>query len=206
MSTVENYVRDKEEVIAGALRVRLPPSLRFTENQFFEFCALNRDVRIERNARGEVTIMPPAGWASANRNARITSQLVTWAERDGSGAAADSSAGYMLPNTAVREPDASWISNARLATVPAEQKERFLPLCPDFVVELRSPSDRLPILQAKMAEYMANGARLGWLIDPANRQVFVYRQGHEAERLDAPDRLSGDPPMAGFELRMEGIW
>ena len=126
--------------------------------------------------------------------------------QDGTGAAADSSAGYVLPNGAVRSPDASWVSNARLASVTAEQRSRFLPLCPDFVIELRSPADRLPALQDKMAEYVANGASLGWLIDPLNREVFVYRPGLDVERFDQPESLSGHPVVTGFELRMGGIW
>ena len=128
--------------------------------------------------------MGPAGWESARMNAEITSRLQAWATQDGTGTAADSSAGYLLPNGAVRSPDASWVRNARLASVTAEQRSRFLPLCPDFVVELRSPADRLPALQDKMAEYIANGAVLGWLIDPSNREVFVYRPGVDVERLD----------------------
>ena len=188
------------------MRVRLQPALCPTDDQFYEFCRLNRELRIERGSEGEVTIMPPAGWESARRNAVITAQLQDWAARDGSGTAADSSAGYVLPNGAVRSPDASWVSNARLAFVTAEQRSRFLPLCPDFVIELRSPADRLPALQDKMAEYMASGASLGWLIDPLNRGVFVYRPGLDVERLDQPVSLSGDPLMTGFELRMEDVW
>ena len=150
--------------------------------------------------------MGPAGWESARKNAEITAQLQAWARQDGTGTAADSSAGYLLPNGAVRSPDASWVSNARLASVTAEQRSRFLPLCPDFVIELRSPADRLPALQDKMAEYIANGAVLGWLIDPSNREVFVYRPGWDVERLDEPESLSGNPVMVGFELRMGGLW
>ena len=136
----------------------------------------------------------------------ITAQLQVWATRDGSGSTADSSAGYVLPNGAVRSPDASWVNSAHLASVTAEQRSRFLPLCPDFVIELRSPADRLPALQDKMAEYMTSGASLGWLIDPLNREVFVYRPGLGVERLDQPENLVGHPVMRGFELRMGGIW
>ena len=111
-----------------------------------------------------------------------------------------------LPNGAVRTPDASWVSHARLASVAPERRSRFLPLCSDFVIELRSPGDRLPALQDKMAEYVASGTALGWLIDPVNRQVFVYRLGQEVERLDEPESLSGNPALSGFELRMDDIW
>ena len=206
VSTVQHRILDHDAIVGGVLRVRLQPALCPTDDQFYEFCRLNRELRIERGAEGEVTIMPPAGWESARRNAAITARLQDWATRDGSGTAADSSAGYVLPNGAVRSPDASWVSNARLASITAEQRSRFPPLCPDFVIELRSPADRLPALQDNMAEYMANGASLGWLIDPLNREVFVYRPGLDVERLDAPESLSGHPVVTGFELRMGDIW
>ena len=206
MSTAQHRILDHDAIVSGALRIRLQPALCPTDDQFYEFCRLNRELRIERDAEGEVTIMPPAGWESARRNAEITAQLQTWAREDGTGAAADSSAGYVLPNGAVRSPDASWVSNARLASVTAELRPRFLPLCPDFAIELRSPVDRLPALQDKMAEYVANGTTLGWLIDPLNREVFVYRPGLNVERLDAPESLSGHPVVTGFELRIGGIW
>ena len=206
VSTAQHRILDHDAIVGGALRVRLQPALCPTDDQFYEFCRLNRELRIERGAEGEVTIMPPAGWESARRNAVITARLQDWATRDGSGAAVDSSAGYVLPNGAVRSPDASWISNTRLASVTAEQRSRFLPLCPDFVIELHSTADRLPARQGKMAEYIANGTSLGWLIDPLNREVFVYRSGPDVERLDSPESLSGHPVMTGFELRMGDIW
>lgn len=196
---------DHDAIPGGALHVRLQPALCPTDDHFYEFCRFNRELRIERDAEGKVTIMGPAGWESARMNAEITSRLQAWARQDGTGTAADSSAGYLLPNGAVRSPDASWVRNVRLASVTAEQRSRFLPLCPDFVVELRSQADRLPALQDKMAEYIANGAVLGWLIDPSNREVLVYRPGVDVERLDEPDSLSGDPLMAGFDLCMGGI-
>ena len=206
MTSALHRTPDHETIVGGALRVRLQPALCPTDDHFYEFCRFNRELRIERDTEGEVTIMGPAGWESARKNAEITAQLQAWARQDGTGTAADSSAGYLLPNGAVRSPDASWVSNARLASVTAEQRSRFLPLCPDFVIELRSPADGLPALQDKMAEYIANGAVLGWLIDPSKREVFVYRPDRDVERLDEPDCLSGDPLMAGFELRMDRIW
>ena len=150
--------------------------------------------------------MPPAGWDTARRNARISLQLLQWADADGTGEAADSSAGYLLPNGAVRSPDASWVSKERLAAIPLEQRTRFLPLCPDFVIELRSPSDGLPALQDKMVEYAANGASLGWLIDPLSRRVFVYRAGQEMEEVAAPVQMSGEPLLRGFRLQMDALW
>ena len=127
VTTAQHRIPDHDPIAGGALRIRLQPALCPTEDQFYEFCRLNRELRIERGAEGEVTIMPPAGWESARRNAVITAQLQVWATRDGSGTAADSSAGYVLPNGAVRSPDASWVNNARLASVTAEQRSRFLP-------------------------------------------------------------------------------
>lgn len=206
MTAARHRRADHGPIADGALRVRLQPALCPTDDLFYEFCRINRELRIERGAEGEVTIMPPAGWESARRNAEITSRLQAWARQDGTGPAVDSSAGYALPDGAIRSPDASWVRNARLATVTAQQRSRFLPLCPDFVIELRSPGDRLPALQDKMTEYMTNGATLGWLIDPLHREVYLYRPGPNVERLDAPERLSGHPVMAGFELRMDGIW
>lgn len=149
--------------------------------------------------------MAPAGGDASDRNAEIAFQLRRWAKRDGSGRTFDSSGGFRLPNGAVRSPDASWVGNARLATLTDDQRRRFLPLCPDFVVELRSPSDSLPALQDKMREYIDNGARLGWLIDPAGGQVFVYVAGTAPERLDTPAGVSGDPVLPGFRLDMDEI-
>ena len=150
--------------------------------------------------------MGPAGWETAERNARITFRLTDWAIGNGTGRAADSSAGYLLPNGAMRSPDASWVSNERLASVTPEQRSKFLPLCPDFVIELRSPTDRLARLQDKMAEYMANGTKLGWLIDPLNRRVFVYRPGMGVETLEAPEHVSGHPVLEGFRLELGKVW
>ena len=189
----------------SALLVKFPPALRFSDDRFYEFCRLNRELRIERTASGELSIMAPAGGKSSNRNAEVTYQLQRWAKLDGTGMTFDSSGGFRLPNGAVRSPDASWIADARLATLTDEQRERFIPLCPDFVVELRSPSDSLSALHDKMREYMENGARLGWLIDPPGRRVFVYRPDSPPERLEAPPSVSADPMLPGFSLETEGI-
>ena len=189
----------------SALLVRLPPPLSLTDDRFFEFCRLNRELRIERTAGGELSIMAPAGGDSSDRNAEITFQLRRWAKRDGTGRTFDSSGGFRLPNGAVRSPDASWVSSARLAVLTEEQRAGFIPLCPDFVVELRSSSDSLPVLQDKMREYMDNGARLGWLIDPSGGEVFVYRPDSAPEQLAAPASVSADPVLPGFRLEMDEI-
>jgi Uma2 family endonuclease len=188
------------------LVLRTRPVLDLTEDQFFAFCQLNGDLQIERNAEGDLEIMAPAGWQSGVRNAEITLQLALWAKRDGSGVVTDSSGGYRLPNTAVRGPDAAWILRSRLDAIPAAERAKFLPLCPDFVLELCSPTDRLAVVQAKMEEYLANGARLGWLLDPEHRRVYVYRPDAPVARLDRPETVAGDPVLPGFVLDLREIW
>jgi Uma2 family endonuclease len=188
------------------LVLRTRPALEVSEDQFFEFCQLNGDLRIERTAEGEWLIMPPTGGGTGHRNANINWQLFSWARQDGTGLAYDSSTGFRLPNTATRSPDASWLLKERLAQIPAEQQERFIRLCPDFVLELWSPSDRLQDVQDKMAEYLANGARLGWLLYPPERRVYVYRPEVPVERLDQPEILSGEPVLRGFTLDLREIW
>jgi len=143
---------------------------------------------------------------TGNRNIKIAGRLDAWTERDGTGVAFDSSTGFVLPNGAMRSPDASWFKRERLVNLTAEQKQRFLPLCPDFVIELRSPSDPLATVEAKMREYVENGARLGWLIDPEERKVHVYKPGEAGEILSNPGELSGDPVLPGFVLELKPIW
>ena len=197
----------RAELPAGLpLLVSFPKVLQLSEDELVEFCQLNRDLRIELTAEGRLSIMPPTGFDTGDQNAEISHQLRGWAKRDASGRSVDSSGGYRLANGAVRSPDASWVRDDRLATLPPEARKRFLPLCPDFVVELRSPSDRLATVQAKMDEYMENGARLGWLIDPSDRTVYVYRPGGAVERLRAPASVSGEDVLPGFELLLGEVW
>ncbi|MDP8923292.1 MAG: Uma2 family endonuclease [Chloroflexota bacterium] len=188
------------------LVLRVRPALELSEDQFFDLCQINGDLRFERTADGVLEIMPPAGSATGYRNADITAQLWTWAKREGTGLAFDSSAGFTLPNGATRSPDASWIARSRWEDVPPERRDRFAPVCPDFVLELRSPTDRLATLQEKLAEYLANGARLGWLLDPLHRHVYVYRPGAPVERLESLESVSGDPVLPGFTLDLREIW
>lgn len=188
------------------LTVNLPAIAPMTHEQFYAFCLANRDLRIERTANGEVVIMPPAFADTGNRNFNIAAQLWNWTEQDGTGIGFDSSAGFTLPNGATRSPDAAWIRLDRWNALTEEQKASFAPICPDFVIELRSSSDRLPGLQDKMQEYLANGARLGWLIDRKNRTVQIYRPNQEPEILDHPEAVSGHPELPGFVLRMAKIW
>lgn len=186
--------------------VKLQPTIQLTDEQFFHFCRTNREYRIERNSRGDAIIMPPVGWETSNKNALLVTALYLWSKQNGTGFVTDSSAGFILPNGAVRSPDAAWTRQERLAELPPDVLHRFLPLAPDFVIELRSQSDRLGDLQAKMAEYSENGVALGWLIDPHLRQVHIYRLGQSVTILDEPDMIAGEPELAGFELDLRPVW
>jgi Uma2 family endonuclease len=188
------------------LTIRLRPAIEMSDEQFFELCQLNRDLRFERTAEGDIIVMPPTGWETGNRNAEITAQLRNWSRSDNSGVSTDSSTGFRLPGGGDRSPDAAWVRRERLAQLTQEQKRKFLPLCPDFVIELLSPTDDLTDLQAKMQEYINSGARLGWLIDPENRRVYVYRPGAAVEILENVNQLSGEPELPGFTLELSEIW
>ncbi len=174
--------------------------------KFEAFCQLNRDLRIEMTAEGDLIIMPPTFTRTGNRNSAINAQLYIWNERDSTGAVFDSSSLFVLPNGAKRSPDASWVSKSRLASLTEEQRAGFFPLCPDFVIELRSTSDSLAELQAKMEEYMANGARLGWLLDPTTRSVYVYRADGTVEELENAEQVEGESLLSGFTLNLRQIW
>ncbi|HEX7861668.1 MAG TPA: Uma2 family endonuclease [Verrucomicrobiae bacterium] len=182
------------------------PSHRMDEDEFFEFCQLNHDLRIERSDKGDIIVMAPAGGSSSSRNANLTSQFALWARKDGTGTIFDSSAGFILPNSAVRSPDVAWVLNSRLDELTDEEMDKFLPLCPDFVLKLRSKSDPLRIQKEKMVEYIANGARLGWLIDPVKQQVQVYRPRSAPRLIDAPLELSDERVLPGFKLDLREIW
>ena len=182
------------------------PLFTMSDEVFFDFCQTNREWQIERNAQGEILIMPPTGGETSHGNAVLTTVLMTWALQDATGVAFDSSGGFDLPNGATRSPDAAWVKRSRLAGLSPAQKKRFLPLCPDFVVEFRSPSDHLKTLQDKMQEYIDNGALLGWLLDVPNRRVFVYRPGKTVECLEDPGTIVGEPELPGFVLGMAKIW
>ena len=186
--------------------LRLSPIIELTEEQFAEFCGLNRDLHIERAATGELEIMSPTKGITDNRNVKIITQLEIWTRRDGSGMTFGSSMGYTLPNGAMRSPDASWVPNSRLAELTPEDLNRFIPICPDFVVELRSDTDRLSALQSKMEEYINNGARLGWLIDPSQMRVYIYRPDQRTQTLDSPQNVSADPILPGFTLDLTEVW
>ncbi|QIR38352.1 Uma2 family endonuclease [Tolypothrix sp. PCC 7910] len=182
----------------------LRPTIELTDEQFFQICQNNRDLRIERTAEGELIIMPPTGWESGNRNSRLTQRLGNWADADGTGLTFDSSTGFKLPNGANRSPDASWVSRERLTALNPDPA-KFLPMAPDFVAELRSATDSLETLRRKMQEYIDNGVRLGWLIDPQNQQVEIYRPEQEVEILKSPNSLSGEDVLPGFVLNLAQI-
>ena len=184
----------------------LAPVIELTEEQFVQFCAINREIRIERTASGELELMSPTHSGTGARNAEVTAQLGYWSRQDGSGIAFDSSAGFRLPNGAMRSPDSSWISKSRLAELSDEERHGFFAICPYFVVELRSDTDSLVALLDKMAEYMDNGTRLGWLLDPRDRRAYVFRPDATVEILEAPDTLPADPELPGFSLDMRNIW
>jgi Uncharacterized protein conserved in cyanobacteria len=177
-----------------------------TDDEFFDFCQLYPDFRIERTAQGEIVIMPPTGLETGFRNNDLSVQLGIWAKGDGRGKVFDSSTEFILPSGAARSPDASWIDNKRLAALTREQKRKFTRICPDFVVELTSPSDRLTTVQKKMAEWIENGVLLGWLLDPDKRTVYVYRPGQAPEKLVEPQQVAGEGPVAGFVLELDSIW
>jgi Uma2 family endonuclease len=189
--------------------ITLPPpiklSIDLTDEQFFDLCQRNRDYRFERTASGELLIMSPTGSETGNYNGRLTQRLFNWADTNNLGIAFDSSTGFKLPNGADRSPDASWLRRERWEALTPEQRKKFAPICPDFVVELRSETDSLKELQEKMREYIQNGARLGWLIDRKNQCVEIYRSGQDVEILESPVTLSGEDVSPGFVLDLTGI-
>ncbi|MEH2458405.1 Uma2 family endonuclease [Nostoc sp.] len=176
-----------------------------TDEQFFQMCQKNRDYQFERTASGELLIMPPTGSDTGRRNVKITTQLDIWNSESNLGEVFDSSTGFTLPNGAERSPDASWVKIERWNALTPEQQEKFAPICPDFVVELRSRSDSLKELQEKMQEYIENGTQLGWLIDRKNKRVEIYRPGKNVEILDNPTSLSGENVLPGFVLDLRQI-
>lgn len=175
-----------------------------SDEQFYRLCQVNRDLRLERTAEGKLIIMQPTSWETGNRNFRLGQRLANWADADGTGIGFDSSTGFQLPNGAIRSPDAAWVRWERLEALNPEPN-KFLPLCPDFAIELRSASDALADGQAKMREYLKNGMRLGWLINPQDGQVEIYRSGQAVEMLQSPKALSGETVLPGFVLDLEQI-
>ncbi|MEY3869792.1 MAG: hypothetical protein RLZZ338_3683 [Cyanobacteriota bacterium] len=179
--------------------------IELTDEQFFQLCQNNRDLRFERNASGDLIIMPPTGSETGNRNIKLSTQLEIWTSQNNLGLAFDSSTGFKLPNGANRSPDAAWVKKERWEALTEDEKEKFAPLCPDFVVELRSKTDSLEKLQGKMQEYIDNGAKLGFLLDRQNQRVEIYRPNQAVEILSSPSSLSGEDILPGFVLYLENI-
>jgi Uma2 family endonuclease len=188
------------------ISILLSPAVPMTQDQFFDFCQLNADKRFERTAEGELIILPPSGGDTGFQDAEVCAQLRNWAKALGRGKVSAPSGGYILPNGANRAPDAAWVSPEQLATITPEQRKKFLPVCPFFLIEMMSLSDTLKKLQEKMEEYMANGCRLGWLIIPDKKQVRAYRPGQPVQVLDNLQTVSGDPELPGFVLDLDPVW
>lgn len=202
MSTTTSTITEREPLV-----LHFSPLLKkMSEEEFYEFCRLNPELRLELTSEGDLVIMPPTGGKSGIRNSKLNFKLVGWVEKDGTGQSFDSSTVFTLPSGAKRSPDFAWVRNERWDALSEDEQERFPPLCPDFVVELRSRTDVLKNLQQKMEEYVANGARLGWLIDPLERKVHVYRPDAPVEELDNPQTISGEPLLRGLELDLRKIW
>jgi Uma2 family endonuclease len=195
------------EQSSDALVLHFSPLMKkLGEDGFFEFCMLNKDLRIELTSAGDLIIMPPTGGKTGIRNFKLIVSFGVWAEKDRTGKGFDSSTVFSLPNGAKRSPDLSWVRNERWNQLTEKERERFPPLCPDFVVELRSKSDSLRTLQNKMQEYIENGAQLGWLIDPLKKKVYVYRPQVAVEVFDNPSDISGEPLLRGFTLDVNLLW
>ncbi len=186
--------------------IKLRPVLEMSDDQFFAFCQVNSELRFERTENGELVVLSPTGSESGERNFKLAVQLGIWIQQNGTGVGFDSSTGFALPNGAVRSPDLAWIEISRWEAIPPEQRKKFAPICPDFVIELRSETDDLPMLQTKMQEYITSGAKLGWLIDPVEKQVYIYQSNAPMQQFNNPTTISGDRILPGFVLDLSKIW
>lgn len=194
------------DVAVTAITINFNNVVKLNEDQFYQLCRDNPDIKFERNANGELIVMPPTGGETRRRNAKLTARFVLWNEQTQLGEVFDSSTCFKLPNGSNRSPDVSWVELSRWNALSLEQREKFPPIAPDFVLELMSPSDSLSETQAKMEEYMNAGVRLGWLIERKTRSVEIYRQGQLKEVLDSPASLSGEDVLLGFTLDLQIIW
>ncbi|MGB8259811.1 MAG: Uma2 family endonuclease [Terracidiphilus sp.] len=189
-----------------ALPARLRPPEPLSDDELMAFSEANKPCKVERLASGEILVMTPSGFENNRREAYVVHELFAWAEADGRGVAVSSNAGFNLPDGSTLSPDAGWVESGRLATLTKGARERFLPFAPDFLVEILSPSDSLPELDAKMEQWIANGVRLAWRIDPFGGTVAIYEQGHAPVVLSRPEVVEGTDPVAGFRLKMARVW
>jgi len=191
---------------AAPVKLQFEGECPISDEAYWEFCQANPDVRVERSAEGEIVIAPPAGFEASNRNAQLTAQLLIWAAEDGRGTASDSSGQFKLPDGSSLSPDAAWVSNQALKKLTRLQKRKFLPLCPEFVIEVMSPTDRLIAAKRKMEQWIANGAQLAWLIDADHKTVYIYRPGHSVTIRRNIMELAGEGLVEGFTLKLRAIW
>ncbi|MEI2577277.1 Uma2 family endonuclease [Scytonema sp. PRP1] len=189
-----------------AITINFNNVVKLSDEQFYQLCQDNPEVKFERNAKGELIVMPPTGGETGKRNAKLTARFVLWNEQTQLGEVFDSSTCFKLPNASDRSPDVSWIQLERWNALTPEQREKFPPIAPDFVLELMSPSDSLSVVQAKMQEYMDAGVKLGWLIDRKTGRIEIYRQGQTKEVLEFPTSLSGQEILPGFVLDLQIVW
>jgi Uma2 family endonuclease len=186
--------------------VRIRQERPMTDDEFMRFCAANEPNRFERDANGEIIVMSPSGMEGGGLELDVAAELRNWAREDGRGKAFGRSAGVKLPDSSVRAADAAWVSWPRLNALTPRQRKGYAPVCPEFIIEVRSETDRLPPLQAKMEQWIANGVELAWLIDPIEKSVTIYRPNEEPEHLTDPTSVQGTGPVSGFELVMSRIW
>jgi Uma2 family endonuclease len=189
-----------------AITLKFAPVIELTEDQFFDLCQINELIRFERNADGSLLLMPLVGGLTSNRNANLSAQLGMWNRDELLGVAFGSCTGFILPNGAMRSPNVAWLKREKWDALTQEQKEKFPPVCPNFVVESRSQPDCLQRLQNKMCEYRDNGSQLGWLIDLETQQVEIYRPSQDIEVMQSPANLSGENVLPGFVMNLESIW
>jgi Uma2 family endonuclease len=197
--------RSRRRLATVRMRVPVESGLIVSDEAFARLCRANPDLRLERDAKGRLIAMAPAAPDGSQRNMSLSAQLWNWNQQARLGVVFDSSAGFTLPNAAIRGPDASWMTQERWDLISPEERKTFSHVCPDFVVELRSSKDSMTMLRQKMEEYLAQGVRLGWLINPKGRTVEIYRPGRAAEELKKPDTLWGEDVLPGFELGLKGI-
>ena len=186
--------------------ILLRPSAPVSDEDLMRFSEQNRPFKIERNKEGELIVMTPVGFIGGTHEGYIAAALLLWAEQDGRGTAVPANVGFKLPDGSCLAPDAAWVAQTRLEALTPEQKIGYPPLCPDFIIEVRSQSDSRPSVETKMQLWLENGAKLAWLVDPIDANIAIYRPGQSSELLDHPELVKADGPVDGFELRCPRLW